>query len=120
MKKFKGKYRIESNRLNYWDYSNKGFYFITICTVNRDCFFRAIINGIMILSPQSEIVKKKISKMINYNHRVIMNEWVIMPNHIHLLIELTDDDRNNLNNAEDENNGDDVEKIHEFSLSFIV
>jgi hypothetical protein len=34
MKKFQNKYRIESTRLKYWDYSNPGMYFITICTHN--------------------------------------------------------------------------------------
>ena len=42
---FKGKYRIESNRLQNWDYSGNGHYFITIVTENRDCIFGEIENN---------------------------------------------------------------------------
>jgi len=34
--KFKNKYRIETTRLNGWDYGKNGYYFVTICTKNRD------------------------------------------------------------------------------------
>ncbi len=36
---YKNKYRIESARLKGWDYSSDGYYFITICTKNRECYF---------------------------------------------------------------------------------
>ena len=41
--KFKDKYSISSARLQSWDYSKKGAYFITICTQNREHFFGKII-----------------------------------------------------------------------------
>ena len=70
----------------------------------------------MILSDYGEIVKNEIIKMNDYHIRAIIDEWVVMPNHIHLLIELTDDGRD-----ESDVGGIDVEriqvkKIHEFSL----
>jgi hypothetical protein len=37
-KLFKKKYRIQSSRLPYWDYANAGWYFVTICTKNREHF----------------------------------------------------------------------------------
>src|SRR5271169_5569659 len=40
---YKNKYRVESARLENWDYSSEGFYFITICTKNRVSFFGKII-----------------------------------------------------------------------------
>ena len=43
MEKYHGKYRIESARLKNWDYGSPGFYFITICTKNRECFFGDIV-----------------------------------------------------------------------------
>ena len=39
MKKYKGKYRIQSSRADFWDYSSNGRYFITIVTKNREHFF---------------------------------------------------------------------------------
>jgi len=112
--KFKGKYRIDSIRLKYWDYSSPGIYFITICTNNRECFLGEITNGEMLLSQHGEIVKNEILKMANYHHRVVLDEWIIMPNHIHLLIELTEYNHGGNGNGNDNNNN--VEKIHEFSL----
>jgi hypothetical protein len=40
--KFQGKYRIESLRAQWWDYSSNGAYFITICTKARKHFFGEI------------------------------------------------------------------------------
>jgi REP element-mobilizing transposase RayT len=110
MTKFKGKYRIESNRCQYWDYSSPGYYFITICINHRKCILGEIKNDAMILSEQGKIVENEILKIPGYHERAILDEWVIMPNHIHLLIELTDD------NGNDEQ-GHIVDKIHEFYLS---
>lgn len=107
MTKFKNKYRIESNRWQYWDYSAPGRYFITICIQHRKCILGRVTNGEMELSPLGEMVKTEIEKIPQYHPRALLDEWVIMPNHIHLLIEL---------GAYDYANGVTVEKIHEFSL----
>ncbi|MCB9082482.1 MAG: transposase [Lewinellaceae bacterium] len=108
MAKFKNKYRIESNRWQYWDYSAPGRYFITIVIQHRKCILGRVVNGKMELSPFGEMVKTEIEKIPQYHPRALVDEWVIMPNHIHLLIEL---------GAYDYDNGVTVvEKIHEFSL----
>jgi putative transposase len=44
MEKFRGKYRIESNRLKGWDYSSNAMYFITLVTQNRECNFNMFAN----------------------------------------------------------------------------
>jgi REP element-mobilizing transposase RayT len=41
---FRNKYRIDSARLADWDYSSNGFYFVTICTKNREPYFGTIQN----------------------------------------------------------------------------
>ena len=110
MTKFKNRYRIESNRLQYWDYSASGRYFITICVENNECILGVIKNGEMIVSEYGEIVRKEILKMNEYHIRALVDEWVVMPNHIHLLIVLKDDEEC------DRNGEHHVEKIHEFSL----
>ncbi len=89
MTKFKNKYRIESNRWQNWDYSNIGNYFITICTNNRKMILGSISDGKMNLSKLGEIVKKEIDEIPTYYEGVIVDEWIIMPNHIHLIISLT-------------------------------
>ena len=40
--KFGGKYRIPSARAKWWNYTNDGVYFVTICTQNREHFFGEI------------------------------------------------------------------------------
>ena len=44
--KFRNKYRIPSTRLQTWDYSNDGGYFITICTKNREHYFGEIVDSL--------------------------------------------------------------------------
>lgn len=97
--KFQNKYRIESNRWQNWDYSAPGSYFITICIEDRKEILGKIVNGKMQLSAYGEIVKNEFIQMGNYNERAVLDEWVIMPNHVHCIITLHG-----------------VEKIHEFSL----
>jgi putative transposase len=45
MDKFKNKYRIQSARLQNWDYGSSGMYFITICTKNREHYFDEILDA---------------------------------------------------------------------------
>jgi len=88
MPKRAGKYKNDPNRFQYWDYSAPGKYHITICTQDREHLFGKIEFGKMIFSDYGEIVLSEILKMPEYHKRVIMDEWIIMPDHIHLLIEL--------------------------------
>jgi len=48
--KFQNKYRIPSTRLQNWDYSSNGAYFITICTQNRTHYFGEIKDAAIQLS----------------------------------------------------------------------
>ena len=83
---FKDKYRIESTRLKRWDYSAAGYYFVTICTKDRLCFFGDVSNGEMILSPIGDVVAEEWQKTAQIRPNVTMDEWVIMPNHVHGII----------------------------------
>ena len=118
MTKFNNKYKIEPNRWQYWDYSTKGRYFITICVEQHESILGKIKNEKMILSTYGEIVKKEIIKINDYHICAHVDEWIVMPNHIHLLIELMDRNEKNANGVNDDVDcvGNHVEKIHEFSL----
>ena len=52
---FKGKYRVESARLRGWDYTSAGWYFVTLCTSNRECVLGEVVNGVVHLSPIGEL-----------------------------------------------------------------
>ncbi|MCF8235897.1 MAG: hypothetical protein K9G67_12900 [Bacteroidales bacterium] len=106
-RKYKNKYRIEANRWQFWDYSAPGSYFITICVCNRECILGRVQNGIMELSDYGDIVKNEFLKIPLYHKRVLLDAWVVMPNHVHCIITLGDYDFDN---------GGTVKKIHEFSL----
>lgn len=80
---FKNKYRIKSIRLQNWDYSSEGFYFITICTYKRMPYFGEIINGKMKLSEIGVVVQKYWHEIPMHYKNILLDEFTIMPNHIH-------------------------------------
>ncbi|MFN8670452.1 MAG: transposase [Candidatus Sericytochromatia bacterium] len=96
MSLYKNKYRIESIRLKNWDYSNNGFYFVTICTKNMVHFFGEIKNGEMILNNIGRIIYDEWYKSAEIRPNIILDEFIIMPNHIHGIIGIK-------NNIENEN-----------------
>lgn len=83
---YKNKYRIESARLKGWDYRTNGFYFVTICTHDRQHFFGDVVNGEMQLSAIGEIVAQEWEKTPQIRPYVIPDEWVVMPNHFHAIV----------------------------------
>ncbi len=86
--KYKNKYRIESNRLQLWDYSSPGSYFITICIAERKCILGNVRDAKMELSELGRIVESEFLKIPEYHKRVLLDTWVIMPNHVHCIITL--------------------------------
>ena len=89
------RFKDTPNRAQFYDYSAPGKYYITICTSDREHLFGKIENYKMFLSPYGEIVANEIITIPEYHKRVILDEWIIMPDHIHLIIELGDWNFNN-------------------------
>ena len=83
---FREKYRIESARLKEWDYSSEGWYYITICTKNREEIFGKIINDEMVLNDFGEIILEIWGSLPQHYDNIILDEFVVMPNHIHAII----------------------------------
>ena len=100
MGKFNHKCRIESARAPWWDYSWAGAYFITICTKNREHYFGEIHDGKMILSPTGVIADLLWHEIPNHSQNVELDEFVVMPNHIHGILILNGNDLENNNNVE--------------------
>ncbi len=78
-------------RLKDYDYSSNGGYFITICTKDRECFFGEINNGKIELNNIGEMAQKIWEKIPEYFNFVELNEFIIMPNHIHGIIFIQSD-----------------------------
>jgi putative transposase len=87
-KKFLDKYRIESMRLQNWDYSRNGYYFITLCTKNRAHAFGEIRNGKLIENEQMKICRACWFDLPNHYPNCILDEFIIMPDHIHAIIQI--------------------------------
>ncbi len=79
-------YRIKSSRLKKWDYKSEGIYFITICTKFMDPVFGHVDNRKMILSEIGNIVDKYWREIPNHFPLVQLDEYIVMPNHIHGII----------------------------------
>ena len=88
---FKNKYRIKSTRFPENDYTQPGYYFVTFCTRDREHFFGEIISGEMQLSPIGEIVTQEWVNTGIVRPNVRLDEWIIMPNHIHMIVVITDE-----------------------------
>ena len=73
-----------------WDYSRRGIYFITICVHNRACLFGSITDGAMQLNPAGEMVKDAWANMPDFNPGLILDVFVVMPNHFHAIAGLID------------------------------
>jgi len=111
--KFRNKYRVESARLKNWDYAWNAPYFITICTKNRECYFGEIIIGEMNLSEIGEIAEKYWKTIPKHFPYALLDEFVVMPNHMHGIIIINKSDHSNKRN---ENHDTNVETLHATSL----
>ena len=79
-----------SIRLKGYDYSQPGAYFITIVTQNRACLFGAVMDGEMRLNEWGEIVMRTWRDLPNHVPNMQLDAFVIMPNHVHGIIIITD------------------------------
>ena len=78
-------------RLRGYDYSTPGAYFVTICTYRRICILGNIVGqGLapaeMNLSKYGEIVKEQLLDLENRYETIKIDKYVIMPNHIHIIM----------------------------------
>ncbi|MFB2934927.1 transposase [Aerosakkonemataceae cyanobacterium BLCC-F154] len=88
MKYDPAKHHRRSIRLQGYDYSQAGAYFITICTWQRECLFGEIVNGEMQLNSWGETVKLHWHNLPKHHDHLELDEFVIMPNHLHGIIVL--------------------------------
>ena len=97
MEKFQNKYRIESSRLSGYDYGSDGVYFVTICTKNRECYFGKIVStNHAYLNPTKigQIALEYWKEIPKHYPFVTLDEFVVMPNHIHGILILNNPDHN--------------------------
>ena len=85
-------------RLDGYDYSQTGYYWITICVENRHEIFAQIVgagfsrpqDNIKIqLSPYGETVEKYIEELPVKYPNIKIEKYIIMPNHIHMILNIS-------------------------------
>ena len=87
------KHHRRSIRLKNYDYASNGAYYVTIVTYERECLFGEIIDNEMYLSFYGEIVQKWWNELIIHFPKLETGAFIIMPNHIHGIILITDERR---------------------------
>ncbi|MEW5923288.1 MAG: transposase [Candidatus Zixiibacteriota bacterium] len=76
----------KSPRLNDFNYTMPGYYFVTICTKNKISYFGDVYDYKMLLNNIGRIVQKIWQSIPDHYPDVMLDEFVIMPNHIHGII----------------------------------
>jgi len=84
----------KSNRLKDYDYSQAGCYFITICISDGKDLLGDIIAGQLSLSEYGKTVKLEIENIPTVRKECIIQKYVVMPNHIHMIVQIVGDDGN--------------------------
>lgn len=79
-----------SIRLQGYDYSQAGAYFVTLCTQDRECLFGEIVNGEMRLNEAGRVVAHEWIKTAKIRDEIELDEWVVMPNHFHGILVIAD------------------------------
>jgi REP element-mobilizing transposase RayT len=80
------KFIRKSNRLPFDHLYKEGYwYFVTICILDKRCIFGEIESGEMNLNSIGKIVENKVKSLPKF-YNLTLDEFVIMPNHLHLII----------------------------------
>ncbi len=78
-------------RLKGYDYTQAGAYFVTLCTQERACLFGEVVDGEMRLNEMGQIVDRTWHDLPNHVAGMVLDGFVVMPNHVHGIIVIVDD-----------------------------
>ena len=76
-------HKRRSIRLQGYDYSQVGAYYITVCTQDRECLFGDVVDGQMQLNQSGQIVRSLWDSLPQFYEGIELDAFVIMPNHVH-------------------------------------
>ena len=85
-----------SIRLAQYDYSQEGYYFITLCAQDRFCFFGEIIENKIHLNDPGEMIQKIWNALPQRFPNLKLDKFVLMPNHLHGIVQLHQHKNNEL------------------------
>ena len=81
-----------SIRLQGYDYTQAGAYFVTLCAHNRERLFGEIVDGTVRLNNLGEIVAEQWLQTGVLRQEITLDTWVVMPNHFHGIVMIVDAD----------------------------
>lgn len=87
-------YNRKKMRLGGWDYSGEATYFLTICTKNRKPVLSSVVGCGILDAPKVKLsqygmdVERSLAFLHEHNPAIEIRHWVIMPNHVHLLLSI--------------------------------
>ncbi len=90
---FRRRFRIPSARYPGWDYRWAGVYSVTICTHGRVRCLGEVVDGEVSLSPLGAVVAEEWLKIPQQQSRVKLDEWIVMPDHMHGILVFHDKSR---------------------------
>ena len=102
---FNNSYRVETTRLQNWDYSSAAPYFVTICTENCVHFFGRVQDDKMFLNDIGTIVQNEWENKPNIrpDMNITLDEFVVMPNHFHGIVCIGNNEFNTNSTSNNEN-----------------
>jgi putative transposase len=77
-------------RMQGWDFTSPGWYFLTMCTKNMRSVFGTVVNGHMTLNDAGRVADRCWREIPTHFPRAVVDEHVVMPNHVHGLLNLVD------------------------------
>ena len=83
-------------RLRDFDYSQNGAYYLTVCTKDRQNLLGEVVGGGILdvpfveLSECGKIIEETIEFLDNTKNEIVIDKYVIMPNHVHLIVVIND------------------------------
>lgn len=87
------KHHRRSIRLKEYDYARNGAYFVTICAYNHQCLFGEIVNGEIQLKEFGQIVYDEWLQTAKLRSNVVLDVFIVMPNHFHAIFIINDNGR---------------------------
>ncbi|WP_429885137.1 transposase [Geoalkalibacter halelectricus] len=80
----------KSMRLRNFDYAGASAYFVTVCTWQRACLFGEVVDGNVRLNELGMVVRDEWLRTPQVRPKVVLDEFVVMPNHFHAIFWITD------------------------------
>ena len=77
-------YSRKPTRIPGYDYKNNGYYFITICTSNKNCLFGTTKK----LNEWGKIAEQDLLEIPQHFSAVQMDAYIVMPNHVHMILKV--------------------------------